>query len=62
MMNEEFDREVRITGRLTEGTLPAEDSFVVVHLGMREHFIPADDDSPMLVSDDSAYGVLKEAL
>lgn len=58
-MNEEFDREVRITGRLIEGTLPAEDSFVVVHLGLREPFIPMGDDDPMIVSDDSAYGVLK---
>lgn len=60
MINEEFDREVRITGRLTEGTLSAEDSFVVVHLGLREPFIPMGDEDPMLVSGDVAYGVLKE--
>lgn len=60
MINEEFDREVKITGRLTEGTLPAEDSFVVVHLGLREPFIPMGDEDPMLVADDAAYGVMKE--
>lgn len=59
MINEEFDKELTITGRLTEGTLPAEDSFVVVHLGLREPFIPIDEDDSMLVADDSAYGVLK---
>lgn len=60
MINEEFDKEITITGRLTEGTLPAEDSFVAVHLGLREPFIPMGDEDSMLVADDAAYGVMKE--
>lgn len=60
MINEEFDKEVRITGRVTEGTLPAEDSIIVVHLGLREPFIPMGDTEPMLDLNDMAYGVMKD--
>lgn len=58
-VNEDFDRQMSVTARTTEGTPIQEASFQIVQLGLREPFIPSDSDEPFEVSDGEPFGVLK---
>lgn len=58
--NEEFDRKMTVTGKITEGTLPLQASFTITQLGLREPFIPADSEEGLQDSTGSDFGVLKE--
>jgi hypothetical protein len=57
--NEGYDREMQITVKVAEGTLPLSKTLTVTHLGMREPFLQQDG-TEFLDSTNQSFGVLKE--
>ncbi len=58
-VNEDFDRSMTVTGKVTEGTIPLSSTFEIVQLGLREPFIPEDSEEPFEDSSGIVFGVLK---
>lgn len=59
IINDGLDKEAVIIARTIEGTFSSMTTLTVVREGLREEFIPADDDEPLQDSNGEIFAVLK---